>query len=136
MRAWTQASGKRPRCKRQGSIALVFGSLLFGLLAGAAPGLASAESERPDQVQATPHAVAVVTVVRARDLMSATDRLTYRAQIRAASTAEARRRVQTEWLDRLQARAVEHGVVMVVETRVLRPEGRQGETARLPPRAP
>jgi hypothetical protein len=116
MRTWKQRGG-----------ALAFGALLVGLLAGAAP--AAAEPAASVRAQGAPGTVAVVAAVRIRDLMSAADRQLYRQQISQARDLAARQRVQSEWLARLQARAAEHGVIMVIETRPLPPEGRRVATA-------
>ena len=62
--------------------------------------------------------------------MSAADRQLYRQQIRDARDAAARQRVHGQWMERLQARAAEHGVVMIVEARTPAPERRLIETAR------
>ncbi len=128
--------------ERRGGVALVFGALLAGLVAASLPSVAAADQARPEQVQTAPNAVAVVTVVRARDLMSWTDRRTYRDAIRQAPDAAARQRIHAEWAEKLQARATEHGVIMVIETRMMRPDLRRaagsGEASArpLPPRAP
>ncbi len=122
MRTWKQRAG-----------ACVFGAVLVGLLAGA--GASAAPAEEPagaNQARIAPGTVSVVTIVRARDLMSAADRQLYRQQIRDARDLPARQRVQAEWLGRLQARAAEHGVVMVIETRTLPPEWRRIQTRGAP----
>jgi hypothetical protein len=128
MRTWKQCGG-----------ALAFGALLVGgLLAGPGVSTAAADAAGPAQTQlrGAPGAVAVVTVVRARDLMSAADRQLYRQQLRQAREPEARLRVQAEWLERLQARAAEHGVIMVIQARPAPVEPRRVGTAATTTAAP
>ncbi len=133
------------RTGKQRGGALVFGALLVGLVWGATASVAAAESTPGNQGAMVSRPVAVVTVVRARDLMSAADRQLYRQQIRDARDVPTRQRIHGEWLERLQARAAEHGVIMVVEARTLPPEWRRVQSTRPvgpeappppPPRAP
>jgi hypothetical protein len=128
MRTWKQRGG-----------ALVFGAVLAGLVMGADASVATAAAAAPATTTTAAAAgpagivtrpVAVITMVRIRDLMSAADRQLYRQQIRDARDAAARQRVHGQWMERLQARAAEHGVVMIVEARTPAPERRLVETAR------
>jgi hypothetical protein len=121
-----------------------YGIPAFSLLVGICLALPVAADEAP-AVSATHHGVAVIAVVRARDLMSPTDRQAYRRAMRAAPTEQARRDIREATLVTLRQRAAEHGMVMVIEARVLRPgEGRRepnrlevpDHPAPLPPRAP
>lgn len=121
---------------RRGGALLASAALLVGLLAAGGPSAAKADEARAEQAGAAPRTVAVVTVVRARDLMSGSDRRDYREQIREAPNAAARQRIHGQWLERLQARAAEHGVIMIIETRGPRPVVRQTETAAAAPAAP
>jgi len=120
------------------------GVLAFAILIGGSVALPTAADEAP-AVSTTHHGVAVITVVRVRDLMSPADRQAYRRAMREARTREARRRIHETTLETLRQRAAEHGMVMLVEARVLRPgEGRRepnrlevpDHPAPLPPRVP
>jgi hypothetical protein len=113
------------------------------LLGGAGAAAAAAD---PGMAAEGHHRVAVITLVRARDLMSSAERQSYRRALRQARTAEERQRIRETALETLRQRAAEHGLVMVIETRVPR-LGEAGKTAAtrlevpehpapLPPRAP
>lgn len=118
---------------------LAAAAALAGLLAGIDP--APARADEAPAPEAGRQAVAVFTMVRARDLMSAADRQAYRRAMREAGSEQARREVREAALERLRQRAAEHGVVVVLEARALRP-GERVEFARPerpaapPPRAP
>jgi len=120
----------------------LFGALAAAaLIAGTAPAPALADGPASAANGDGHHGVAVITVVRARDLMSPADRQAYRKAMREAGSDEARQRVREATIERIQQRAAEHGVVMVIETRMVRPGERKSETrpdrpAPLPPRAP
>ena len=83
------------------------------------------------------HEVAVITVVRARDLMSAADRQAYRQAMRQARDEAARQRIRESVLNTVRERAAEHGVVMIIETRAphVGPRRSEREPVR-PPLAP
>ena len=101
--------------------ALALGAAFF---AAALPAQARAdEAARPAPAAAetaAPRAVAVVTVVRARDLITPAERQAYRAAMREAKTPEDRLRVRQAAVERLSQRAAEHGTVMVIDVPMMR----------------
>lgn len=118
-----------------------FGALATAaLIAGAAPAPARADGPAPGAANGGQPGVAVITIVRARDLMSPADRQAYRKAMREAGSDEARQRIRGETMEKLQRRAAEHGVVMVIDTRMMRPGERAFEARpdhpAPPPRAP
>lgn len=117
------------RTRRLG--ALAFGAALFA--ATALPALAD-EAARPAQAPeaAGQRAVAVITVVRARDLITPAERQAYRTAIRAAKTPEERQRIREAAMERLGQRAAEHGVVMVIDAPMMRHGQRWAEREARP----
>jgi len=111
--------------------ALAFGAALFA--AAALPALAD-EAARPAQAPeaANQRAVAVVTIVRARDLITPAERQAYRAAIHAAKTPEERQRIHAAAVERLGQRAAEHGVVMVIDAPMMRHGQRWAEREARP----
>ncbi|MEI6984848.1 MAG: hypothetical protein WCK65_01865 [Rhodospirillaceae bacterium] len=126
--------------------------LMAAVLASSAAAPASADPARPDPARPEPssqlapavtghRAMAVISFVRARDLMSGADHQAYRRAIRQADSAEARQRIREATLKTLHERAAEHGVVMMIDTRMMRLPERRAEPESaphlaLPPRAP
>ena len=113
--------------------ALALGAALF---AAALPAPARAdEAVRPAPATAeaaAPRAVAVVTVVRARDLITPAERQAYRAAMREAKTPEDRQRIRQAALERLGQRAAEHGTVMVIDVPMMRHGQRWSEREMRP----
>ncbi|MEI6557448.1 MAG: hypothetical protein WCO00_03500 [Rhodospirillaceae bacterium] len=108
--------------RRLGALAL--GAALF---AAAVPALAD-EGARPGAgVEAGRGQVAVVAIVRARDLITPAERRAYRQAMREAQTPEARQRLREATIERLHQRAAEHGVVMMIDARMMRPSQRWSE---------
>ena len=103
-------------------------------LLSAAPAFAD-EPGRPAQAPeaaAGQRAVAVVTVVRVRDLITPAERQAYRAAMRDAATPEARQRIRQAAMERLSQRAAEHGVVMVIDAPMMRHGQRWSERETRP----
>ena len=114
--------------------ALTLGAALF---AAALPAPARAdEAARPvpaaAEPAAAPRAVAVVTVVRARDLITPAERQAYRAAMREAKTPEDRLRIRQAAIERLGQRAAEHGTVMVIDVPMMRHGQRWSEREMRP----
>ena len=113
--------------------ALALGAALF---AAALPAPARAdEAVRPAPATAeaaAPRAVAGVTVVRARDLITPAERQAYRAAMREAKTPEDRLRIRQAAIERLGQRAAEHGTVMVIDVPMMRHGQRWSEREMRP----
>ena len=105
------------------------GALAIGAaLLAAAPAVAD-EAGRAGAPEAAggQRAVAVVTVVRARDLISPAERQAYRQAMREAKTPEARQQIRRSMMERVSQRAAEHGKVIVIEARMMRQGQRWSE---------
>lgn len=82
---------------------------------------APAAAARP---QAGDRGQVVVTMVRARDLVTPAERQAYRQAMREARDPAAKQRVREQMMERISQRAHEHGVVVVIDAPMMRQEGR------------
>ncbi len=115
--------------------ALTLGAILFAAALPATAEEAARTAPGPEAAGGQ-RAVAVVAMVRARDLITPAERQAYRTAMREAKTPEARQRLRETTLARLSQRAAEHGVVMVIDVPMMRPGQRWSEHEVRPPRAP
>ena len=96
------------------------GALAFAAVCAAAlPALAD-EPGRAAGTNLAQRQVAVVAVVRARDLVTPAERQAYREAMRTAKTPEERLRIREAAVERLGQRAAEHGVVMIIDAPMMR----------------
>ena len=112
----------------------LFGALVLGAaLFAAAPAVADeAGRAGAPEVAGGQRAVAVVTMVRVRDLITPAERQAYRQAMREAKTPEARLQIRQAAMERMSQRAAEHGKVMVIEARMMRQGQRWSEREAAP----
>ena len=119
------------RTLRLGAMAL--GAALFTVASTPA---FSEEAARPAPEVATgPRAVAMVSVVRIRDLITPAERQTYRQAMRDAKTVADRQRIRQTAMERLSQRAAEHGTIMMIDARMMR-HGQRWSEHEAPPLHP
>ncbi|MEI7610242.1 MAG: hypothetical protein WCJ64_22915 [Rhodospirillaceae bacterium] len=118
--------------RRLGALALG-AAALAALPALSTPARADEAAPRPAATAEAggQRAVAVVTVVRTRDLITPAERQAYRQAIRAAKTPEERASIRRAAFERLAQRASEHGVVMIIDA-PMRPGQRWSEREARP----
>ena len=93
---------------------------LAAACAAALPALADEPGRAAAGTSLAQRPLAVVTVVRARDLITPAERQAYREAMRAAKTPEERQRIRDAAVERLSQRAAEHGVIMVIDAPMIR----------------
>ncbi|CAK0757302.1 exported hypothetical protein [Azospirillaceae bacterium] len=112
---------------------LAAGAVAIGTLV-ALPGLPALAQQAPAQ-QTPPQGEreqVVVAMVRVRDLMTPAERQSYRQAMREARDPAAKQRVREQMMERINQRAAKHGVVMIIDAPVMRPEMRSSAENRHP----
>jgi hypothetical protein len=111
---------------------LLTGAIILVALMAVGSGPAAAQQAPAAQPAPGERNQVIVTMVRTRDLVTPAERQAYRQAMGAARTVAERQKVREQMMERVGRRAAEHGVVMIIDAPMVRPELRSSAESRHP----